>query len=211
MTLLKRLLTRRKKNFFNYFQRAADILHTTSEEFCHALREAPQVQQAVDRIADYEMEGNKIAYTSLELLHKTFITPFDRHDMHRLTQCLDDILNLIHSCAQRLPYYRFDLVPPNVIRLADLSLQASDFARQAVYHLHTLKKADEIFKLCQSIEEIMGAAHKVVIDGERELFESVQDFKEFYKVKDLYARIKFVINRCNDLSNVIRGIVLEYT
>ena len=71
-------------------------------------------QHYVDVIAKHEEEADQIAHTNFELLHKTFITPFDRHDIHELTSTLDDIIDLINRIAQRFPFYASKNVPEEI-------------------------------------------------------------------------------------------------
>jgi uncharacterized protein Yka (UPF0111/DUF47 family) len=168
-------------------------------------------QQYVDNIAANEEEGDRIAHTTFELLHKTFITPFDRHDIHQLTSGLDDILDLVNRCAQRFPFYHLNEVPKEVIQLAEISMQCSLYLNQAVYRLHSLKKANEIFKCCKDIDTSESNAHKLVLMGEKKLFDDENDFKQFFKLKEIYSQTKLVINRSQDVGNMIKGIILEYT
>lgn len=208
--MLRRFLPR-QDNFFDFFQKTADILATTAIQFHAMLIDLANQQQYVNAIADYENDGDKIAHAAFELLHKTFITPFDRHDIHQLTSGLDDILDSINRCAQRFPFYELEQAPDEMIKLAQLSVQASLLLKEAIYRLHSLKKSDEIFNFCEGIDHIESEAHKVVLAGEKDLFFTENDFKHFFKLKEIYARTKEVINSYQDVANIIKGIVLEYS
>lgn len=208
--MLKRFLPR-EEGFFDLFQKTADILATTAIQFHAMLNDLDHQQQYVDAIAAYEDDGDKIAYTTFELLHKTFITPFDRHDIHHLTSGLDDILDYINRCAQRFPFYHLKKAPTEMIRLAELSVQASMLLKEAVYRLNSLKKSEEILKFCQGIDDIESQAHQVVLLGEKDLYLNENNFKEFFKQKEIYTRTKQVINSYQDVANIIKGIVLEYS
>jgi uncharacterized protein Yka (UPF0111/DUF47 family) len=208
--MLKRFLPS-QDNFFDLFQKTADILTTTTIRFQAMLTDLPNQQQYVDAIASYEEDADKIAHTTFEMLHKTFITPFDRHDIHRLTSKLDDILDLINRCAQRFPFYQLTSVPEEMIKLAQLSIQASMLLKEAIYRLHSLKKSADIFQFCESIDRVESEAHQVVLAGEKKLFLEETDFKHFFKLKEIYAQTKSVINSHQDVANIIKGIVLEYS
>jgi uncharacterized protein Yka (UPF0111/DUF47 family) len=208
--MLKRFLPQ-EDGFFQLFQKTADLLVHSTTQFHTMLHNLDQIQIYVDGIAASEDEGDSIAHTTFELLHKTFITPFDRHDIHQLTSGLDDILDLVNRCAQRFPFYGLTKVPDEMINLAEISMQSSLYLNQAVYRLHTLKKADEIFKLCDEIDKCESQAHLIVLAGEKTLYDEEKDFKHFFKLKDIYAQTKLVINRCQDVGNLIKGIILEYS
>lgn len=208
--MLKRLLPR-QEGFFQLFQNSADVLVTTTTRFYAMLHDLPNQQEHVDAIAMHEDEADQIAHETFELLHKTFITPFDRHDIHQLTSTLDDVLDLINRCAQRFPFYELKKVPEEMVKLSELSVQASKLLKEAIYRLKSLKKSDEIIQYCEEIDRIESEAHQVLLVGEKDLFLHENDFKNFFKLKEIYSLTKSVINRCQDVGNIIKGIVLEYS
>lgn len=208
--MLKRFLPR-QEGFFDLFQKAADILATTAMQFQAMINDLDHQQHYVDAIAAYENDGDQIAHATFELLHKTFITPFDRHDIHKLTSGLDDILDLINRCAQRFPYYELQEVPSELIKLGEHSVQASMLLKEAVYCLNSLNKSQDILNFCEGINHIESDAHQIVLVGERDLYQHVDDFKLFFKLKEIYARTKEVINGYQDVANILKGIVLEYS
>lgn len=208
--MLKRFLPR-EEGFFDFFQRTADILTITAIQFHAMLNDLEHQQQYVDAIASYEHDGDRIAHTTFGLLHKTFITPFDRHDIHQLTSRMDDILDLINRCAQRFPFYHLKSVPEEMIKLAKLSVEASMLLKEAIYRLSSLKKSNEILNFCQGIDHIESEAHQVVLAAEKDLFINENDFKHFFKLKEIYSQTKAVINHYQDVANIIKGIVLEYS
>jgi uncharacterized protein Yka (UPF0111/DUF47 family) len=184
--MLRKLLPR-QDNFFILFQQIAGILVSSATEFRDMLHDLPQQQKYVDTIANLEEQADKIAHNTFSRLHKTFITPFDRNDIHRLTSGLDDILDQINRCAQRFPFYDLKTVPHEITRLAELNVDSSIFLREALSRLNSLKQDDEIFSYCEN------------------------HFKQFFKLKEIYSRTKLVIDAIQDVGNIIKGIVLEYT
>jgi uncharacterized protein len=208
--MLKRLLPR-QTTFFELFQQAVDKLQFASIEFSEMLQHLDNQQHYVDKISNYEKEADRIAHANFELLHKTFITPFDRHNIHELTSALDDIIDLINRITQRFPFYELKVVPAETVMLSLLSVEATHHLKKSVYCLHSLKNSADIFKHCNEIDRVEGEAHQIVIAGEKKLFLEEQDFKQFFKLKEIYAHTKLVINRCQDVANILRGIVLEYS
>lgn len=208
--MLKRLLPRQEK-FFDFFQKAADKLLLVATEFHKMLQDLSNQQHYVDVIAKHEEEADQITHVTFELLHKTFITPFDRYDIHQLTSNLDDIIDLINRIAQRFPFYQLKTVPEETIQLSKLSTEATFHLKESIYCLHSLKNSAEIFKRCNDIDYIESKAHQVVLAGEKKLFLEENDFKQFFKLKEIYGHSKLVINRCQDVGNLIKGIVLEYS
>lgn len=208
--MLRRFLPR-QESFFQLFQQAADKLVLASTEFSNMLRNLSNHQHYVNLIAKHEEEADQIAHTNFELLHKTFITPFDRHDIHELTSTLDDIIDLINRITQRFPFYDLKKVPEETIKLAELSVDTTHELKKAIYCLHSLKNSTQIFHHCNEIDALESKAHQVVLAGEERLFLEENDFKQFFKLKEIYGHTKMVINRCQDVANILRGIVLEYS
>lgn len=201
----------REEDFFELFRKMADILATTAGRFHTLLQDLGNQQLHVNAIATYEEEADAVAYTTFELLHKTFITPFDRHDIHQLINHLDDVLDLINRCAQRFPFYKLTQVPDELIQLAALGVRSTATLKDVLYLLHSLNNSGEILCFCTNLDHIESEGHRVVLAGEKKLFEDEQDFKTFFKLKEIYGSTKLVINRCQDVGNTIKGIVLEYS
>jgi len=208
--MLKRFLPR-QVTFFQYFQNTVDKLLLASTEFSNMLQSLNNQQHFVDAIAKHEEEADQIAHQTFEMLHKSFITPFDRNDIHELTSTMDDIIDLINRIAQRFPFYQLTSVPQEAIQLSLLSVKATAHLQQAIYCLHSLKNASEIFNHCNQIDYVETEAHQVVLAGEKKLFLDENDFKQFFKLKEIYSHTKLVINRCQDVGNILKGIVLEYS
>lgn len=208
--MLKRLLPR-QENFFKSFQQAAEKLVLAATEFSNMLQDLGNQQHYVTLIAQHEEEADQIAHTNFKLLHATFITPFDRNDIHNLTETLDDVLDLINRIAQRFPFYDLKSVPDEMIKLALFSTEATEHLKAAIYCLHSIKKADIILHHCDEIDRVESEAHEMVLAGEKALFEQEDDFKQFFKLKEIYGHTKSVINRCQDVANIVKGIVLEYS
>jgi uncharacterized protein len=208
--MLKRLLPR-QDTFFKLFQSAADKLVLAATEFAMMLQNLDQQQHFVDAIARYEEEADQIAHQSFELLHRTFITPFDRYDIHNLTNTLDDVIDLIHRISQRFPFYHLTSLPDELIQLAKLAEEAAKDLKEAIYRLNNIKNSPDIARFCKEIDNVERKAHQFVLAGENKLFTEETDFKQFYKLKEVYSHTKLVINRCQDVANILKGIVLEYS
>jgi predicted phosphate transport protein (TIGR00153 family) len=208
--MLKRLLPK-QENFFLLFQQTADKLQLASTAFSNMLQNLDNQQYYVDEIATHEKEADQITRTNFELLHKSFITPFDRYDIHELTSTLDDIIDLINRIAQRFPFYGLKQVPEEMIALSILSAEATQYLKHSIYCLHSLNNATEIFKYCDEIDRVETEAHQVVLAGEEKLFLEENNFKQFFKLKEIYNHTKLVINRCQDVGNILKGIILEYS
>jgi hypothetical protein len=208
--MLKKFLPK-EEGFFENFQGLTEQLVKATGHFSRMLSDLDNADQYAAEIAACEARGDAIVYSTLELLHKTFITPFDRYDIHHLTSGLDDILDAVNRSAKRFPMYRFTTIPQEILALGKLACHASELVKKAVGQLSSLKNDVEIINVCGQLNEVESAADHVLLAGVSNLFEQEVDFKHLLKTKELYEQINKVINACQDTGNLIKGIVLEYS
>lgn len=200
----------KQKTFFDLFKQAAQKLVLASEEFSLLVNDLPDAEKHAKKINDYEHEGDAIALLSYQLLHKSFITPFDRHDIHLLTTQLDDILDQINRLAQRFVVYHFNSIPLEIDQLAKVNLQVTEKVKAAVDKLDSLKNQQAIIEVCADIDQLENDAEAVLLTGLDNLFLQENDFKQLIKLKEVFEQIKAITNSCQDAANLVKSIMLEY-
>ncbi len=208
--VLKRLLPK-KDSFFELFEQAAYQLESAAEQFVNLVHDLNHSRDYAKLIADHEAKADNCARATFDLLHKAFITPFDRHDIHTLTRKLDDILDIINRTTRRIVLYQFTNLPPGIIKIAESVLQAVRALRQALSQLNNLKHASEIIKLCNLVSEADSNSEKTMLEGVDTLFLEEHDFKYLLKSKEIFEYSVDIVHECHDLADVIKGIVLEYS
>lgn len=208
--MLKRFLPR-QEGFFGLFQQAANELMSAAQQFCFMLNDLSNSATHARTIAEHEQKGDKITHTTFELLHKTFITPFDRYDIHQLTSRLDDILDLINHTAQLVSLYKIESLPQHMLTLGELSKTAATLTQATINRLDSLKNTEEIIKLCQKIDQVKSEAQEVHLQGIAQLFDIETDCKQLLKIKEIYRNTSQIIDGCQDIANIVRTIVLEYS
>jgi predicted phosphate transport protein (TIGR00153 family) len=207
--MLSRLLPK-QENFFVLFQQAADQLTKAADALQALVNDPSAIAEYAARISDYERHADEVALHTYALLHKTFITPFDRDDINALTGKLDDILDSINHVAQRFTIYHFVTVPSEIVKLTELIAHVINHLKTAVYQLNSLKNLASITQICLEIDQLENAAEAVLLSGVKKLFEHENDFKQLLKLREVYERLKGVINDCQDTANLIKSIMLEY-
>lgn len=200
----------KQANFFNLFQEAAQELVGAAEQFEHMLQDLSHAEKYAKAIASHESQGDSIAGDTFDLLHKTFITPFDRNDILQLTRKLDDILDLINRTAKRIALYKFENVPNEIKDLARLGLQSTLNVKTVLKLLENLKNTPEILSCCKKISVAESEADHVKMSGIVKLFATENDFKNLFKTKEIYDYSKLITSECHHLANIVKGIVLEY-
>ncbi len=208
--MLKKLLPK-QDNFFELFEQAAYQLESAAKHFLNLTNDLSHAGDYAKLIAEHESTADNYARATFDLLHKAFITPFDRHDIHHLTRKLDDILDIINRTTQRIVLYQFKLLPANIPIIADLVLAAVRDLTKALHQLKNLKNASAIIKLCNSISEYDGRAEQIMLEGVDKLFVEEHDFKYLLKAKEIYEYSTDIVHECHDLADIIKGIVLEYS
>lgn len=208
--MLKKLLPK-QDNFFELFQEAAQHLVSAAEQFLLLMQNLNKAEQFSSLIAEHELNADNCARTTFDLLHKTFITPFDRYDVLQLTRKLDDILDVINRTARRIALYKIETLPADMQSIAQLGLNASLAIRTALKELESLKNAPDIIELCRSITEANNRAEQIMLEGVGKLFTQAIDYKELLKTKEIYEYSTQIMQECHDLADIIKGIVLEYS
>lgn len=208
--MLKRFLPRQDK-FFDYFNYIAGLMAEAAAGLVRLLQQSDQSAAHLENIAHIREAARQHARLTFDLLHKTFITPFDRYDINSLLGGLDDIIAMINRCARHFPVYALQSVPPELVELAVTAHEATELLKKAVCRLHSMKLSEEIFRSCEEIDAMELRAHQAVMKGEIKLFREENDFRQFFRLKEMYGEIKLMVNRCQSTANLIRGIVLEYT
>jgi predicted phosphate transport protein (TIGR00153 family) len=171
--------------------------------------DAPVRQRELDAIDQIETSADKITHETVALLHKTFITPFDREDIHQLISQMDDILDLTQDVAESVVLYDIQLVTPEAIQLALLSQMCCERVRSAVAMLNNMDNADPILKLCTEIDQLESDADRVMRSAMSKLFRDEADVRQVIKLKAIYELLESLTDKCEDVANTIEGVVLE--
>jgi predicted phosphate transport protein (TIGR00153 family) len=197
-------------SFFDFFEDHA----SKCVEGAHLLRElmgdVGRAESLVPRIKDVEHEGDKITHQTVGTLHKTFITPIDREEIHHLISGMDDILDCIDAASQRILLYEIKEVTPESRELCDVLVKATDQVKEAVAGLRRLKHPAEILKLCVEINRLENEADTTLRKGMARLFKESKDPIHVIKWKDIYELLEEATDRCEDVANIIEGVVLEH-
>jgi hypothetical protein len=149
--MLKRLLPR-EVNFFAFFENHAKLTSACAREFQALTHDESRLVLAVKRIKELEHEADENVRQCLEQLHKTFLTPFDRNDIHSLITGLDDVADLIDGTARKINLYEVRSLPKNLRDTADVLVRATDLVAAVVGSLRAMGDGTEILKNCVEIK-----------------------------------------------------------
>lgn len=201
----------RDNEFFSLFHDIADLIVQASQEFKKLCHDVDNVESYTQNIKDLEHQADNITHRTIELLHKTFITPLDRDDIYKLISRLDDIMDFIDATAQRIFYFDIKIITHETKQLADIVVAASQNIQKAVHGLQNLKFPREILTTCVEINRLENEADQILRMGVGKLFREEPDTRLLIKLKETYELLETVTDRCEDVANVIESIVLEYS
>jgi predicted phosphate transport protein (TIGR00153 family) len=210
--MFARLMPREGK-FFDLFNAHAELVVEGGRELValvSALGEpGSDAFERAKAIDDIERRADRITHETVQLLHKTFITPLDRDDIHGLITRMDDILDLTQDVAESVNLYDIRRLTPQAEQLADICLSCCERVRSAVGLLRNMENGAAILKTCQEIDRLESDADRVMRSAMSKLFRDEPDTRQLIKLKAIYELLETVTDRCEDVANLIEGIVLE--
>ena len=202
-----RLLPQETK-FFDLFEAQVAKVLEAARALEDMVRHYEQVQEKARHIKVLETQSDHITHDIIDKLNRTFITPFDREDIHALASALDDVLDNIEGVASRLALFEIPSVTPEVVQLTSIIEQACGAMQQAVAHMRDFTKINEY--LIQ-INHLENEADVISRNATAELFRTAADFRELIKWKEIYGRLEATTDDCEDVANILEGIVVKNT
>lgn len=198
-----------KGKFFEHFIQHADLCVKGAQEMAEMMKDFDQREHRAHAIEGIEKQADKVTDSTLELLQKSFFTPFDRDDIHKLITRMDDILDLLEDGAQSIYLYDIKAVTPEAARLAELCLECTEKVRAAIGMLNNMSNSREILALCEAIDKLESDADHVMRAAMSKLFRDEPDVRNLIKLKAIYEILETVTDRCEDVATIIEGIVIE--
>jgi len=195
--------------FFELFEQHAELCVKGAAEMVKLMTSFDDLEIRVHAIESIEKQADKITHDTIELLHKTFITPLDRDDIHQLITRMDDILDLLEDAAQTISLYDLKATTAEARRLAELSLACAEKVQAAVRLLHNMDNARAILVICAEIDRLESDADHVMRAAMSKLFRDEPDVRTLIKLKAIYEILETVTDRCEDVANIIEGILVE--
>ena len=162
------------------------------------------------RVSDIEHETDVITHRCVEALHKTFITPIDRDSIHRLITKMDDIMDYVEAASERIVMYELTAMTNDVRDLADVLHRSTIDVEKAVRCLRNFKDPQQILKLCIDINRLENEADAILRRSVARLFKEEKDTIMVIKWKEIYENLENASDRCEDVANIIEGVILEH-
>jgi predicted phosphate transport protein (TIGR00153 family) len=195
-----------EKTFFEMFNRQAENVNAGAQALVEMLENFENPAQGAEKVESYEHIGDTITHGIMTRLNQTFITPFDREDIHELASKIDDVLDLVDAVATRLVMYRVKTIRAGVV---DLARTVRDASAQIVAAVRVLEKEDHILDYCIEINRLENQADRQCRDLIATLFDQEKDPVQIIKWKEIIETLEFATDKCEDVANVIEGVTLK--
>jgi len=200
----------REEVFFDNFEKICTLMTQAAGDLRTMLEKGRPYYEAAHRIKSIESEADELTHRSIATLHKTFVTPLDRQDILRLIVGLDDILDTTEAVSSLLELYNPRNAMQEAIRLADLLVQGTEKVAAMVGLLRQLgKQSDRLMALAVDLNRLENEADRAYQQAIARLFQEEDDPKELIKWKDILEHIESATDQCEDVADIIEGIVLE--
>lgn len=198
--------------FFDLFNQHAALCVKGAQEMVGLMTNFDDLENRTHAVESVEKQADKITYATVELLHKTFITPIDREQILSLINAMDDVLDLLQDTAETMALYDVHAVTEELRSLAELSVKCCERVQHAVSLLPKLNVpavAEAAIKTCEEIDKLESDADRVMRSAMSKLFRQEPDVRELIKLKAIYEQLESISDRCEDVANLIEGVVLE--
>jgi uncharacterized protein len=198
----------REESFFNLLEKASDNLNRAGELLVATLRNPVDLDVSAKQMKAVEEAGDQLVHEVMDKLHRTFITPLDRQDIHNLISALDDVLDFIEAAADRFALYRVRTLSPQAIQLAEIIQQQTEEIHVIVPLLRRISR-DAIVPHCVEINRLENLADSQLRSGLEEIFARPSDLLHVIQWKELYELLEAATDKAEDVADVIEGIVLQ--
>jgi predicted phosphate transport protein (TIGR00153 family) len=196
--------------FFDAFETHAACISKATRLLVDMIRDPARSAELSKAISELEHQGDEVTHETIARLHKIWITPFDRMDIHGLISRLDDILDLAEAVSERFVLYELKSSPDFVAALAEVLVRAGDGVEKAIRLLPEVKRPKEILDLCVEIHRLENEADGGYRRALATLFKGDIDALTVLKWRDIVENLESATDRCEDVANILEGIVLEY-
>lgn len=198
----------KEQSFFNLFEQASGNVLEAGRLLVQTLEQFDGIVENARRMERLEHDGDQIIHDIMARLNRTFITPLDREDIHRLASALDDVLDFIEATTERFILYKITTVTPHAKELAGVIAKQTEQIHHVMPRLR-LMRHQEIVQHCIEINRLENAGDRLLRDAVGALFEGQPNPLDVMKWRELYELMESATDKCEDVAVVIEGIVLK--
>jgi hypothetical protein len=196
------------EKFFDLFHEQAENIHRAAQMLVDLFDNFRDVERTVSEIKFIEHKGDQITHSLMMKLNKTFITPFDREDIHALGSALDDVLDLVDAAASRITIYKVKQITPGAQQLSKVILHGTEIIVKAIAQLN---HPQNMLEYCEQLTLLEEEADRIKGECIARLFEDSTEPIEVIKWKEIYEVLEATTDKCEDVADVLEAVVLKST
>jgi uncharacterized protein len=208
--MLGKLLPK-ETSFFDFFEEHAALSVSGARELQRLVTGQGNRVAVIKRIGEIETEADTITHRCVEALHRTFVTPIERDDIHMLISRMDDILDYIEEAAECIGLYKLETMTPEAGTLAGVLVRATEEIQVIVGLMRRMENAEAVTQRSIEVKRLESEGDAIYRTAMSHLFEHEADLRKLIKWKEIYENLEMAIDRCEDCANVIEGVILEQT
>jgi len=197
-------------DFFSLFEKQAELAVKAASYLREVVSKGVLDEGRLKKMHDIEREGDEVAHAIIAQLNKTFITPFEREDIHALTKQLDDVIDMLYTIANRLRVYKITRANKDLIEFSSVIEESVRCIASAVKGMRNAKNTKPVLESCIEINRLENVGDLMRDKALAELFETEKDPIMVIKWKDLYQDAETVLDICEDVANVVESILVKH-
>jgi uncharacterized protein len=208
---LIQILIPHDEKFYAFFEESAQNLVSAAallEAFGNAT--GAECERIVEKLHEHEHQGDAVTHKIFAELNGTFVTPFDREDIHTLASALDDIMDYVDGSAARFVLYKVSSCPKSMMRLIAILQKSIYELGKGVTLLRDFRRAPELQKVLEQVNEYENEADAVFEQAIAELFEQEKDPIQIIKLKEIYVALETATDKCEDAANVMETLLIKH-
>jgi uncharacterized protein Yka (UPF0111/DUF47 family) len=199
----------REEKFFDLFDEAAGILSRAAGKFLDMVTESDRLVARANELKLEERLCDEVVARIIKALDRSFITPFDREDIHTLATKLDDVLDNMEETAHRIEVFRFEKATPQAVALARIIQECCLHLEHAIRDLRHLKRPKGIQEHLKEITRLENEADTIYRDADGALFANPPDILLLIKLREVYGWLEETVDACKDVAQIISEIVIK--
>ncbi len=208
--MVKLHLMPQEHKFFDLFEESAKNTSKAAKSLKDMLDTWQFIDSHVAEITEMEHAGDTITHQVISMLHRTFVTPFDREDIALLAHTMDDIIDFIHASADAMFIYKIASPTQRAKELADVIVQGAAEMEKAVAGLRKKSEFKNMLEHCVEMNRLENVADRIYRAAIGELFENNSDIATVIKWREIYEHLESATDRCEDVANVLEGVALKH-
>ena len=200
----------KEKKFFALFEQGTQNAVKIAQQLKDMVFIWQNVKERVGVINDLEHQGDAITHQIFDQLHRSIITPFDREDIALLAHSLDDVADFVHAAADAMLLYKVEHPTNRAKELADIVVQAVVEVEKAISEMHDRVGRKQLLKRCVEINRLENLGDNVYRSAMAELFDDSENYAGLIKWREIYNHMESVIDRCEDIADILEGVAIKY-